>query len=162
MTTSHESASSEGPREFVLYRDRNQAAALTLKALHNVGFVTETDPTKIDRERFKPRTGDDTQIAATFTNPTTGLRVEAGIKISDIDMNWPYNWTGQAVDPTKAEQILYQTGNNDNNQPEFMGELVQLLAYAQYGRPHPWTDEYKEWKRKIDEQLAPLYGEDQQ
>jgi len=133
---------------------------LTLQALQNAGFAAETDPTRIDRERFHPYSGEDIQIAAVFTNPHTGFRIEAGISISDnIDMYWPYNWTGKAIDPDKTGEPLYKTGSSDNTQAEFMYEVAQLLSCAEFGRFHPWSEEYKDWKRKIDEQLAPLYGE---
>jgi hypothetical protein len=153
----------EQPREFIKFRNDEQAIALTLDALSNVGFEIETDTSKIDPKRFKTFTGSYPEIAAVYTNPKTGISIEAGISLHQGSDEGEYDWSGKVLDQTGSDHLAPLVGNTDNSQREFKAILTGMLGCAEFGVPSEqvprWTEEYKAWEQIVDEQTAPLYGE---
>jgi hypothetical protein len=156
------------PREIDLFTDKANATERTLRALGNLGFKVELNTKSIDGTEVATYTEStssfrDTvpEIAASYTDPISGNTVRLGMDINAHDVErGPFNWAGRASHQSDGAELA-GGGNHDNNQPELVRQLENLLAAAHFDKPAgsipTWTPEYKKWEASVQADLSPIY-----
>lgn len=154
--------------EIVRFHTKTDATERVLRALANVGFVTELETDEIagvSVGTYYPLHSRKPDMAAVYTDNTNGNQVTLGLSIngySDYMLDTgPFNWRGQTLNRDARE--LAANGNHDTNQPEFVRAITSLVGAAHFnvetGHLPTWTEAYIGWEAMLLEQLDPIYSD---